>query len=66
MTSDALSKTPKRIWVVLTEGHGADPNVYLTRKAAKTEADDCTRLGYPSRVVGPYVLTLPKRSGDGR
>ncbi len=30
--------------------------VYLTRKAAQDAADYCTSNGYPTHVVGPYVL----------
>ena len=50
-------RPPRQVWLTFDEkSEKLDDGVHLTKKAANDEAAQFTRDGYPSRVVGPYVL----------
>ena len=56
------ARVPKRIWLTANNLDAAlqpgecDSCAHLTARSAREEAERMTRDGYPSHVVGPYVL----------
>ena len=57
-----VSKTPKTLWLIVDDGEWAgdvEDCWFATKREAKDWAQKRADDGYPSRVLGPYVLRSP-------